>query len=144
MCHQERLCIRMTGQRPPGNQSHHHKARDWEPRSTARLLASLILLFLTRVPFPDKISSFSAQVSPRTIHFQLVDKSPVLGPGRGPLSYNKYTVYCDTPYLPYLQSTSCKMPRWVKHKLELRLPGEISVTSDMQLTPPLWQKVKKN
>ena len=33
---------------------------------------------------------------------------------------------------------------WMKHKLELRLPGEIPITSDMQMTPPLWQKVKKN
>ena len=32
---------------------------------------------------------------------------------------------------------------WMKHKLESRLPGEISVTSDMQMTPPLWQKVKE-
>ena len=31
---------------------------------------------------------------------------------------------------------------WKKHKLESRLPGEISITSDMQMTPPLWQKVK--
>ena len=35
-------------------------------------------------------------------------------------------------------------PGWKKHKLESRLPGEISITSDMQMTPPLWQKVKKN
>ena len=47
-------------------------------------------------------------------------------------------------YLTYLQSTSCKMQGWMKHKLESRLPGEISITSDMQMTPPLWQKVKKN
>ena len=33
---------------------------------------------------------------------------------------------------------------WMKHKLESRLPGEISITSDMQMTPPLWQKVKRN
>ena len=33
---------------------------------------------------------------------------------------------------------------WKKHKLESSLPGEISITSDMQMTPPLWQKVKKN
>ena len=33
---------------------------------------------------------------------------------------------------------------WMKHKLELRLPGEIPITSDMQMTPPLWQKAKKN
>src|SRR5574341_1515855 len=39
-----------------------------------------------------------------------------------------------------MQSTSCKMLDWMKHKLESRLPGEISITSDMQMTPPLWQK----
>ena len=36
------------------------------------------------------------------------------------------------------------MPGWMKHKLELRLQGEVSITSDMKMTPPLWQKVKKN
>ena len=36
------------------------------------------------------------------------------------------------------------MPGWMKHKLESRLPGEISITSDMHMTPPLWQKVKRN
>ena len=41
-------------------------------------------------------------------------------------------------------STSCKMPGWMKHKPESRLPGEISITSDMQMTPPLWQKMKRN
>ena len=53
-------------------------------------------------------------------------------------------VYCYPAYLTYMQSTSCEMPGWRKHKLVSRLPGEISVTSDMQMTPPLWQKVKKN
>ena len=53
-------------------------------------------------------------------------------------------VYCHPAYLTYIQGTSCEMLVWMKHKLELRLPGEISVTSDMQMTPPLWQKVKKN
>ena len=42
------------------------------------------------------------------------------------------------------QSTSCKILGWMKHKLEPRLLGEISITSDMQITPPLWQKAKKN
>ena len=42
------------------------------------------------------------------------------------------------------QSTSREILGWKKHKLESRLPGEISITSDMQMTPPLWQKVKKN
>ena len=53
-------------------------------------------------------------------------------------------VYCHPAYLTYIQSTSCEIPGWMKHKLESRLPGEISITSDMQMTPPLWQKVKKN
>ena len=47
-------------------------------------------------------------------------------------------------YLTYMQSTSCEMLDWMKHKLESRLPGEISITSDMQMTPPLWQKAKRN
>ena len=46
--------------------------------------------------------------------------------------------------LTSMQSTSCEMPGWMKHKLESRLPGEIWETSNMQMTPPLWQKVKKN
>ena len=53
-------------------------------------------------------------------------------------------VYCHPAYLTYMQSTSCKIPGWMKHKLESRLLGELSVTSDMQMTPPLWQKAKKN
>ena len=50
-------------------------------------------------------------------------------------------VYCHPVYSTYMQSTSCKMPGWMKHKLESRLLGEISVNSDMQ-TSPLWQKGK--
>ena len=53
-------------------------------------------------------------------------------------------VYCHPAYLIYVQSTSWEMLGWKKHKLESRLPGEISITSDMQMTPPLWQKVKRN
>ena len=53
-------------------------------------------------------------------------------------------VYCNSAYLTYMQSTSYEMPGWMKHKLESRFPGEISITSDMQKTLPLWQKVKKN
>ena len=49
-------------------------------------------------------------------------------------------VYYHPAYLSCMQSTSCKMPGWMKHKLESRLPGEISITSDIQMTPPLWQK----
>ena len=51
-------------------------------------------------------------------------------------------VYCHPAYLTSMQSVSCKMPGWMKHKLKSRLSGEISITSDMQMTAPLWQKVK--
>ena len=53
------------------------------------------------------------------------------------------TVYCHPAYLIYMQSTSYEMLGWMKHKLESRLLGEISITSDMQITPPLWQKLKR-
>ena len=52
--------------------------------------------------------------------------------------------YCRLVYLTYIQSTPYEMPGWMNHKLESRLLGEISVTSDMQMTPPLWQKAKRN
>ena len=51
-------------------------------------------------------------------------------------------VYCHPAYLTYMQNTSCEMPDWMKHKLESRLLGEISTTSDTEMTQPLWQKVK--
>ena len=53
-------------------------------------------------------------------------------------------VYCHPAYLTSMQSTSCEILGWMKHKLESELPGEISITSDIQMTPPLWQKVKRN
>ena len=53
-------------------------------------------------------------------------------------------VYCYPAYLTYMQSTSCEIPGWMKHKLESRLPGETLIISDMQLIPLLWQKVKRN
>ena len=53
-------------------------------------------------------------------------------------------VYCHPAYLTYMQSTSWETLGWKKHKLESRLLAEISTTSDMQMTPPLWQKVKRN
>ena len=53
-------------------------------------------------------------------------------------------VYCHPAYLTYRQSISCEMPGWMKHKLESRFPGEISTTSNMQMTPPLPQKAEKN
>ena len=53
-------------------------------------------------------------------------------------------VYCHPAYLTYMRSTSCETPGWMKHKLESRVPGELSITSDTRMTPPLWQKAKKN
>ena len=53
-------------------------------------------------------------------------------------------LYCHPAYLTYMQSTSWELLGWMKLKLESRLPGEISITSGMQMTPPLWQKVKRN
>ena len=53
-------------------------------------------------------------------------------------------VYCHSGYLIDMQSTAWEMLGWRKHKLESRLPGEISRTSDMQMTLSLWQKAKKN
>ena len=52
-------------------------------------------------------------------------------------------VYCHPAYLTYMQSTSWKMPAYMNHKLESRLPGEISTTLDTQMIPLLWSKVKR-
>ena len=55
-------------------------------------------------------------------------------------------VYCHPAYLTYMQSTSWETLGWMKHKRESRLPGEISITSDMQMTPPYgrkWRETKK-
>ena len=53
-------------------------------------------------------------------------------------------IYCHPAYLTSMQSTSWETLGWKKHKLESRLPGEISITSDMQMTTLLWQTVKRN
>ena len=53
------------------------------------------------------------------------------------------TVHCHPVYSTSMQSTSCEMQDWMKHKLESRLPGEISITSDIQITPASWQESKE-
>ena len=53
-------------------------------------------------------------------------------------------VYCHSAYLTSVWCTSCEMPGWMKHKLELGLLGEISVNSHMSMTPSLYQKTKRN
>ena len=52
-------------------------------------------------------------------------------------------VYCHFAYLSYMQSTSCEILEWMDHKLESRFQGEISITSDMQMTSPLWEESKE-
>ena len=52
-------------------------------------------------------------------------------------------VYCHPAYLTYMQNTSCEMLDWMKHRLESRLPGEISVTSDMQMTTLMAESEEK-
>ena len=52
------------------------------------------------------------------------------------------TISCHPAYLTYMQGISCEMLDWMNHKLESRFPGKISITSDMQMTPFLWQKAK--
>ena len=62
----------------------------------------------------------------------------------GPKLEKEYVkaVYCHPAYSTYMQSISCEMPGWMKHKLESGLLGERSITSDMQMTSPLLQKEK--
>ena len=52
-------------------------------------------------------------------------------------------IYCHPAYLTYTQNTSWEMPGWMKHKLESRLLGEISITSDKHMTPPLGRKRRR-
>ena len=60
------------------------------------------------------------------------------------LSYSSIFLGPPPAYLTSMQSTQFEMSDWMKHELESKLPGEISITSDMQMTPPLWQKVKRH
>ena len=55
---------------------------------------------------------------------------------------NIKAVYYHSAYLPHMQSTSWETLGWMKNKFDSKLPVEISITSDMQMTQPLWQKVK--
>ena len=51
-------------------------------------------------------------------------------------------VYCHPAYSTHMQSTLCEILGWMKHKVGARLPEEVSITLDMQMTPPVWQKSK--
>ena len=71
--------------------------------------------------------------------------TPRVYPNSCPLSRWCHPIISSSviPFSSHRQS-SCKMPVWMKCRLESRLPGEISITSDMQMTPHLWQKMKRN
>ena len=56
---------------------------------------------------------------------------------------NFKAVYCHPAYLTYMQSISCEMPGWMKHKHKSRFPGEILITSDAQSTPPYGRKQRR-
>src|SRR5574337_1295795 len=73
----------MIGQRPPGNESHHHKTRDCEPPGRAVLLGSLTLLLSTRVPFPNKISCFVSTCISSDDSFPSVRQEPSFRPWKG-------------------------------------------------------------
>ena len=75
----------------------------------------------------DKKASLSAKKQRKTIECERLD-----------ISSRK----AETPREHFIQGSKCEMLGWMKHKLESKLPQEISVTSDMRMTPPLWQKVK--
>ena len=118
----------------PFTQSHHHHPSpitqiQWSPHLPSKLVSLIINKNICR-------TNLGAQVVPNPRHettdcFQIrkgIHQVCILSP-------------C---YLTYMQNTSCKMPGWMKHKLESRLLGEISITSDMQMTLHLCQKVKKN
>ena len=80
----------------------HHKTWDCEPRGRAVLLGSLTLLLSTQAPLPNtKSLALSACVSPWTIHFWVLDKTPLSGPGRGPPSCNSLPFLLLTSYLSF-------------------------------------------
>ena len=112
------------------------------PKSLTVCITTNCRKFLKRWEYQSNLSAsreFCVQVKKQQLELdmeKLIDSS--LG-----MEYVK-ALYCHPAYLTYMQNASCEMLSWMKHKLESRLPGEISIISDMQMTPPLWQKVKRN
>ena len=88
------------------------------------------------------ITAFYTVLQTSSISLQALCLSDLMGSKLGK-EYVK-AIYYYPIYLTYVQSTSCEMLGWKKNKLESRLSGEIATTSDMQMTPPLWQKMKRN
>ena len=97
------------------------------------------LIFLPLIVYASNSIKICMQVKKQPLELDMEQQT-------GSKSGKKYgkALYCHPACLTYMQSISCKMLGWMKHKLESRLLGEISITSNMQMTPPLWQKAKKN
>ena len=104
------------------------------------------LIFLSKIP-SHLLCSFFSQGDYTKLACMQVKKQqlePDMEQQTGSKLGKEYikAVYCHPDYLTYVQSTSCEMPGWMKYKLELRFPGEISITSDMQMTPSYGRKWK--
>ena len=125
------------------------KAREFQKKSTSALLTmpnfdsvdhNKLWKILKNMGIPDHLTCFLRNL--------YAGQEATVRTGHGTTdcskSGNEYVkaVYCHTACLTYMQSTSCEMLGWIKHKLESRLTGEISITSDIQMTPPSWQKAK--
>ena len=91
------------------------------------------------IPLPDLPPEICMQVKKKQLELDMEQQTGL----KSEKEYIK-AVYCHPAYLSYMQSTSCEMPGRMKHKLESRLLGEISITSDMQMTPAFWQEAKRN
>ena len=91
---------------------------------------------LQEMGIPDNLMCLLRNVPPEQVKKQQLE--PDMEQWTGSKLGKEYVkaVYCHPVYLTYMQSISYEMLGWIKHKLQSRLPGEISITSDMQMTPP--------
>ena len=94
---------------------------------------------LKEMGIPDHLTSWETSMHVRKQQLELD-----MGQQTGSKLGKEYVqaVCCHPAYLTYMKGTSWETLDWMKHKLESGLPGEISITSDMQMTPSLWQKIK--
>ena len=90
-------------------------------------------ILIIEMRIPDHLTCLLRNLQVKKQQIKL-DMEQQTGSNLGKEYFN--AAYCHLAYLTYMQSTSCEMPGWMKHKLESRLLGEISITSDMQLLSP--------
>ena len=100
---------------------------------------------LWKILWEIRISAHLNLPPEKSVYIQKITVRTGHGKQTGSKLRNEYVkaLYCHPPYLAYMQSTTCEKPGWIKHKLESRLPGEISIASNMQMTPPLWAESKE-